>query len=84
MQVCYVPNLVSPIVTQHVVSVEFSSLLFHSINRDLFVYRDDSLTSYRVIMRTEQPTTSETEGEVRPVKLVKYPTSNLLLTVPWR
>ena len=30
---------------QHFVSFEFSSLLLHSIKRDLFVYRDDSLTS---------------------------------------
>ena len=28
---------------------------FIVLNRDLFVYRDDSLTSQRVIMRTEQP-----------------------------
>ena len=41
---------------QHVVSVESWSLLLRSIGRDLFVYRDDSLTSKRVIMRTEQPT----------------------------
>ena len=32
-------------VTQHVVSVESSSLLLHLLKRDLFVYRDDSLTS---------------------------------------
>ena len=31
-------------------------MLLHSINRDLFVNRDDSLMSERVIMRTEQPT----------------------------
>ena len=29
---------------------------FVVLNRDLFVYRDDSLSSQRVIMRTEQPT----------------------------
>ena len=28
---------------------------FTVLKRDLFVYRDDSLTSWRVIMRTEQP-----------------------------
>ena len=32
-------------VKQHVVSVESSSLLLHSIKRDLFIYRDDSLTT---------------------------------------
>ena len=36
----------SPTVTKHVVSVESSSLLLHNLlKRDLFVYRDDSLTS---------------------------------------
>ena len=34
-----------PSVTQHVVSVEFSSCFFIVLTRDLFVYRDDSLTS---------------------------------------
>ena len=29
---------------------------FIVLNRDLFVYPDDSLTSQRVIMQTEQPT----------------------------
>ena len=29
---------------------------FIVLKRDLFIYRDDSLTSKRVIMRTEQPT----------------------------
>ena len=29
---------------------------FIVLKRDLFVYHDDSLTSKRVIMRTEQPT----------------------------
>ena len=28
---------------------------FLVLNRDLYVYRDDSLTSKKVIMRTEQP-----------------------------
>ena len=41
---------------------------------DLFVNRDDSLTSKRVVMRTEQPnnfcTTSVTEGEVGAVKSI--------------
>ena len=35
----------SPSVTQHVVSVESSSLLLYSIKIDLFVYRDVSLTN---------------------------------------
>ena len=44
-------------ITQHIVSVEFSSLLLHSIKtRDLFVYGNDSLTSKRIIMRNEQLT----------------------------
>ena len=34
----------SPSLIQHVVSVKSSSLLNYSIKRDLFVYRDDSLT----------------------------------------
>ena len=38
---------------QHDVSVEASSLLLHSINRNLFVNRDDSLTLKIIIMRTE-------------------------------
>ena len=54
----------SPSVTQHVVSAESSSLLLHSIEaccfivlkRDLFVYRDDSTTSEKVIMLTEKTT----------------------------
>ena len=46
----------SPSVMQHVESVESSSLLLHRFGRDLCVYRDDSLTSLRVIMRNEQPT----------------------------
>ena len=43
---------------------------------DLFVYRDNILTSKRVIMRAEQPTKcfvpviSETEGKVSPVRHV--------------
>ena len=31
--------------TQHVVYIEFSSLLLYVLKRDLFVHRDDSLTS---------------------------------------
>ena len=40
-------ELGAPTVKQHVVSVESSTLLLHStvLNRDLFVYCDDSLTS---------------------------------------
>ena len=47
---------------------------FIVINLDLFVDREDSLTSKRIVMRTKQPTnvytTSDTEGEVGPVKLI--------------
>ena len=48
---------------------------FIVLKRDLFVYRDDSLTSERVIMRTEQPTKcfiplQKTEGEVVHLKQV--------------
>ena len=39
----------------HSVSVKSSSLLLHSIKRELFVNSDNSLTGQRV-MRTEQPT----------------------------
>ena len=60
-------------VTQHVVSVESSSLLFHSIKSCLFVYCDDSLTSKSVIMRTEQPTKCFVPLQVGSVKLVKGP-----------
>ena len=47
---------ISATVTQHGVSVESLSLLLRSIKCDLFVYRDDSMTSQRVIMRKEEPT----------------------------
>ena len=43
-------------ICQKVVSVESSSLPLIVLRCDLFVYRDDSLTSLRVIMQTEQPT----------------------------
>ena len=39
-----------------IVFIKSSSSLLHSIKRDLFIYHDDSLTSQRVIMQTEQPT----------------------------
>ena len=55
-QLCCLEDQGSPSVTQYVVSVGSSSLLLIVLKLDLFVYRDDSLTSYRVIMRTEQPT----------------------------
>ena len=53
---CCLADQRSPSVVQHVVSVESSALLLHSIKRDLFVYSDDSLTGKKVIMRTKQPT----------------------------
>ena len=45
IHLCCLAVLGSPTVTQHVVSVESLSLLLHSNKQDLFVYRDDSLTS---------------------------------------
>ena len=48
--------LFSPQARQHVGSVESSSLIHHVTFRDFF-YRDDSLTSKEVTMRTEQLTT---------------------------
>ena len=64
-----------PTVTQYNVSVESLSLVPHSINRDLFVYRNCSLTNEKVIMRTEQPTQCfepfrKTDDEVGPVKSI--------------
>ena len=38
--------------SQHVVLSSF--IIVHVLNLDSFVYRDDSLMSYMVIMRTEQ------------------------------
>ena len=49
---CCLTDQGPPSVMQHIVSVESSSLLLHS----LYVYRDGSLMSKRVIMRTEKPT----------------------------
>ena len=48
--------IVTQQVTQQVVSVEFSFGFFIVLNSELFVNRDDSLTSLMVIMRTKQPT----------------------------
>ena len=71
---------------QHVVSVEPRLCFFIVINLDLFVNREHSLTTLRIIMRTEQPMFAPHplgEGEVAGVKLVLIP-SNSLLTVPRR
>ena len=73
-QCCCLTDKGSPSVMQHILSVESLSLLLHSYLTYLSVDREDSLTSYRNVMRTEQPTkfctTSVTEDEVACVKLV--------------
>ena len=60
---------------KHAVSVESSSLLLHSIKRNLCVYHDefiDELEGYHANRTTNKMfcTTSETEGEDVHVKLV--------------
>ena len=58
-----------------------SLFFFIVLKRDLFVYRDDSLTSMRVIMLSEQPI----QCCVPLQKLrARLPTRNSLLTVPSR
>ena len=44
-QLCCMADQGSPFVTQHVVSVESSSLLLIVVNVNYLFYRDDSLTS---------------------------------------
>ena len=42
---CCLTSQRSPVARQHVAAVESSSLILHGTLCDLFVYRDDSLTS---------------------------------------
>ena len=79
-----VPGIGSGMLLWHSLDLPFNCFISYSKTRALFLNRDDTFTSKRVIMRPEQPSKcfvplqKQTEGEVGRVKLVLAPSYSSL------